>query len=206
MSIEFFQQSHDQALYGYGEWTIFFLMWRISDHKKELVARCSNCYLPFGDVSEVYQQPSIRKCPVCYGTTFEGGYKARIIRPAIWNINAEEDKEQRRGEITKNTSSVQSTSDFRMRIGDYLVRGDNTRWQMRSPAAAFLRSGFATATPQLNQMGSLYTQCDQEDESSVSYIIPISDDPELTPEDILSSSTHYLPNFDSFEDIRGSLF
>jgi len=206
MSIEFFQRAHDQALYGYGEWTIFFLMWHIDDHNKGLVARCSNCYLPFGDVSEVYKQPSIRNCPVCYGTTFEGGYKARIVRPAIWNINASEDKEQRRGEITRNTSSVQSTSDFRLRIGDYLVRGDDTRWQMRSPSATFLRQGFSTATPQLNQMGSLYTQCDQDDESSVSYIIPIAEDPNLTPEDILVKRTHYLPDFSSFEDIRGSLF
>lgn len=206
MSIEFFQRAHDQALYAYGEWTIFLLMWRIDDHNAGLVGRCTNCYLPFGDVSEVFKQPSIRNCPVCFGTTFEGGYKARIIRPAIWNINAEEDKEQRRGEITRNSSSVQSTSDFRLRVGDYLLRGDNTRWQMRSPAPAFLRSGFSTATPQLNQMGTLYTQCDIEDKSSVSYIIPVAPDPELTPEDILIPKTHYLPDFEQYEEIRGSLF
>lgn len=206
MSIDFFRFSHDEALYSLGEWTIFFLMWRIDDYNAGLVERCSNCYLPFGDVSEVFKQPSIRNCPVCFGTTFEGGYKARIVRPAIWNANAEEDKEQRRGEITRNSASVQSTSDFRLRVGDYLVRGDNKRWQMRSPAPTFLREGFATATPELNQMGSLYTQCDIEDESSVSYIIPIADDSSLTPQDILTIKSHYLPDFSEFEEIRGSLF
>jgi hypothetical protein len=206
MSIDFFRFSHDEALYSLGEWNIFFLMWHIDDHNAGLVERCSNCYLPFGDVSEVFKQSSVRNCPVCFGTTFEGGYKARIVRPAIWNLNADEDKEQRRGEITRNSASVQSTSDFNLRVGDYLVRGDDSRWQMRSKSSAFLREGFSTASPEINQMGSLYNQCDLEDKSSVSYIIPVSEDPNLTPKNILTIKSHYLPDFSEFEDIRGSLF
>lgn len=206
MSIEFFRQAHDDALYAFGEWTMFFLMWRVEDHKKGLVDRCETCYEDYGDIAEVFKQSAKRKCPDCFGTTFEGGFKARIVRPAIWNLNAEENKEQSRGEVIKNTASVQSSSDFMLRTGDYLVRGDNTRWQMRTPAPAFLREGFNTATPELNHMGSSFSQCDREDEYSVAYTLPLSSNPAQTAEDILTIRAHYLPDFSSYEVIRGSLF
>lgn len=207
MSVTFVRNAHDDALYMVGEWTMFFLKWRIEDHEKGLVARCQVCYLDYGDIAEVFKQPSKRRCDNCFGTTFEGGIKARLVRPAIWQPNTEEHAEQRRGEIIRNSAMMQSTSDFKMRVGDWVLRADGTRWKMRNPSTNLLRDGFETATPEISNVGYIYGQLDLEDDSSVAYDVPISGvSPVPTPEELLGTNTHYLPDFSAHEFINGPLF
>lgn len=162
---------HDQALYAYGEYTMFALMWTIRDHDTGLVGRCPRCYLARGKVSEVYKQSDDSLCPECYGTTFEGGYKALIVRPALWDANEEDEREAVRGEVITATSSVQSTSDFRLRTGDHLLRADGTRWQMRTISTNHLRTGFAMPRASTDTVGWNFGTVSREDESSASFLI-----------------------------------
>ena len=109
---------HDQALYSLGEYAAFVLMWHIQDFEAGLVTRCSRCYGENNLIAQVYEQPVENKCPVCFGTTFDGGYKAILVRPSIWDTNEEDFRLSARGEVIVQTASVQSTSDFRLRTGD----------------------------------------------------------------------------------------
>ena len=38
--------------------------------------------------------------------------------------------------------SVESTSDFRLRQGDYVVRADNSRWRVNTPQRVTVRTGY----------------------------------------------------------------
>jgi hypothetical protein len=83
-AIEQERYRHNQALYSVGEMVMFVLMWHVEDHLKGYVRRCPRCFN--GDdarAAKVYEQSTVNKCPMCYGTTFEGGVRAKIIRPAI---------------------------------------------------------------------------------------------------------------------------
>jgi hypothetical protein len=68
------RQRHLQALYTVGEWTMFCLMWNLEDFQNGLVTRCSVCY---NRSSQAYKQGERNKCPDCFGTTFEGGFRAQ---------------------------------------------------------------------------------------------------------------------------------
>src|ERR1043165_6197117 len=102
-AIEQERYRHDLPLYTLGEYTIFYLMWTLLDFEAGHVTRCARCYSTSGTVANreanVYNQPSINRCPDCFGTTFEGGYRARIVRPALWSDNDESEKQDRRGTI-----------------------------------------------------------------------------------------------------------
>ena len=39
---------HDSALYSFGEYAMFVLMWNIIDHEAGLVDRCPTCYEAYG--------------------------------------------------------------------------------------------------------------------------------------------------------------
>lgn len=162
---------HDQALAFYGENALFVLMWRLEDHEKGLVDRCPTCYVALGKIAEVYGQAAREKCSDCFGTTFEGGWKAKIVRLSLWDANEKDYREKARGETEVSTASIQAPSDFRLRTGDYIFRGDGTRWRMQTVSTNHLRTGFEMPSAARTAAGWNYGQCILEDESSVAYMI-----------------------------------
>lgn len=188
-----------QALARYGEYSIFLLMWRLADHTQGLVQRCSTCW---GDAAEVYGQATREKCPNCFATTFEGGYKARIIRMALWDANESDDRSNKRGDVEISTASIQTTEDFRLRNGDFIIRADGTRWRVQTISTNHLRTGFMHPSLQRTPVGFNYGQVVREDESSVAYIIDPSPT-ELGNIDLIGA--RYPHDFSWAENVRGPI-
>jgi len=193
---------HDGALDRYGEYSLFVLLWRVADFKAGLVVRCPTCYTAYGKAAEVYQQAPKRECADCFGTTFQGGVKAKVVRTSIWDVNEEEDREAARGEVTVQTATVQSTSDFRLRKGDYVLRADGTRWQARSLGGNALRTGF-WHPERRTEVGFNYASVTREDASSVAYTIAPTDPVTIATLDV--SGARYPVDFTSLEVINGPL-
>jgi len=186
--------------------------------------RCTRCFAgapgsPAALVSSVYKQAINAKCPVCFGTTLVAadtrvmdttatlgastvGLKALLVRPSIWDTNEEDYRASSRGQVIVQTTSVQSTGDFRMRTGDYLFRSDGSRFQMRTMSSNELRTGFATPT-QSAVVGYNYGTCAREDESSVAYLIPPSAAVLLAR--LTLSHPHVPQGFADLEVINGPL-
>ena len=195
---------HDGALYQWGEYAIFVLLWNVADHEAGLVARCQDCYVAYGRIAEAYGQPARRKCPTCFGTTFQGGYRATIVRPTIWDYNEKDHREHSRGEVIVSTASVQTTSDFQLRTGDYIIRADNGRWQVRSKSTNNLRTGFETPSAASAPLGYNFGQVSLEDKDSVAHTIPPVDAAEVRT--LLSVVDQRRPSdFSEFDDLRGPL-
>lgn len=204
------RQKHLQALYLYGEWTMFILMWHIEDLNNGLVQHCARCYgtgtvAPTREqrASAAYGNVSENKCPVCFGTTFEGGYKAIIVRPAIFGDADENQQYQARGVTNPGDLDMESTPDFRVRTGDYSFRSTGDRYYLKVPDRITLRTGFATPYQRLDAIGYNHAKATIADPTSVAYEIP------PTPEDlstILNRSTSYQPiDFSAFEVIKSPL-
>lgn len=179
-AIEQEQYRHDQALYSIGEPAVFVLMWTLSDFQHGYTTRCSRCYSQNPDLNErvasVYNQPSVAKCPWCYGTTFEGGIRARIVRPALFTDSDDDQKKDKRGVTNPQTVNVESTNDFRYRSGDFVFRADGSRWQLGAPRRVQVRTGFEHPNQAAASMGYTQGQASLEDATSVAYIIPPSGD------------------------------
>lgn len=199
-SIQQERMRHDDALWRYGEPAVFVLMWNPGDFALGLVERCSRCWID-PDLAEAYKQPTEHKCPVCFGTTFEGGWKARVVRPSLWDDAEVQDRTSNRGFVTSNSAAVQSTSDFRLHNGDYIFRGDKARWQVRTLSGTNLSTGFGTPTDTI--IGYNYGQCSLEDPSAVAYIIP----PTAEELDTLLSipAPHGPLDYTQWDDIRGPI-
>lgn len=196
---------HDQALWTHGELAMFVLLWTIFDYEAGLVAHCSTCYVAYGRSAEAYGQPAKRDCPDCYGTTFEGGYKAKIVRPAIWTDQSEEALTiGPRGQSLADAESVQSTADFKPMNGDYVFRADGTRWEIREVTSGTLHTGFEFTSATSQSVGFAMGRVVREDESSVAYLIP--PDP-VTLRAILTTpmGTRYPPDTTAVDEIRGPL-
>lgn len=168
--------AHDQSMYALGEYSIFVMLWKITDYQANLCQRCPVCYQPEGAIAQVYKQSDNPKCPVCYGTTFagnHGGLKALIVRPAMWSTRSTDNMtDQARGVIVSNATQVQSTSDFRLQTGDFIFRADGTRWQIRTPNQDSGETGFEASTDPRTMIAMDYQNVMREDESSVAYLIP----------------------------------
>lgn len=162
---------HTDALYRFGEYTMFVLLWHVVDFEAGIVRRCPTCFLSYGEVARAYGQTANSMCKDCYGTTFQGGYRAKIVRPAIWDIGAERQSKAQRGEVVLNTAQIQSTPDFKLKIGDYAFRGDGTRWQIKSLGVNRLNTGFETLSDAHNLLAYNAGEAALEDPSSVSYLI-----------------------------------
>lgn len=195
------RQRHAQALYTFGEWAMFALMWHIDDHLNGLVERCRTCYAG-SKVAEHWKQPEKNKCLDCFGTTFEGGFKAIIIRPAIFADTDEGEQVDRRGVVHSDDVSIESTPDFRIRSGDYAFRADGTRWRLRVPERVTLRTGFDTPTQVEHAVGYNNARAQLEDPTSVAYLIPPTD-ASLIP--ILGTQTRWPVDFSAYETIRAPL-
>jgi hypothetical protein len=193
---------HNEAIYHVGEWTMFVLMWHLEDFEAGRVQRCTACYTSYGRIAEAYQQPAKNKCPDCFGTTFEGGYRARIVRPSIFTDTDEDEKLDRRGIVSPDDVQIETTSDFRIRSGDYAFRGNGTRWQLRVPERITLRTGFGMPTQGMDAIGYNSARAQQENETSVAFLIP------PTPAEvaaILNVQSFFPKDFSTYEDIRGAL-
>lgn len=206
-AIEQERMRHNQALYTIGEWVFLVLMWHQLDFQRGLVARCSRC---FGGgttskdrrIAEVYKQPIQNECPTCFGTTFEGGYRARIVRPAIIADVEETEKQDRRGSVHPANVSVETTVDFRTRAGDFVFRADGSRWQLNDARRIQVRPGFEHAS-QLDTGVAYKMRAGLEETSSVAYRIPPTDRTQITA--ILSQPMRFPADFTAYEQLHGSL-
>lgn len=193
---------HDQALYTVGEYVMFVLMWHNFDFEAGLVQRCPRCYVAAGKIAEVYKQPSKNRCLDCFGTTYQGGFKAKIIRPAIFTDTNEEEATDRRGVIHPQNVSIESTSDFRIRRGDFAFRADGTRWWLRGAEVVRLRSGFGYPSQANSGLNINISQASLEDDDTVAYEIPPTG-PELTA--LLGLAVRQPADFAAHEVIRAPL-
>lgn len=195
-------QRHDQALYTVGEYCVFVLMWHNLDFEAGLVGRCPRCIVATGKIGEVYKQPTKNKCPDCFGTTYEGGYKAIIVRPAIFGDTDEEEAVDRRGVTHQQAVSIESTSDFRVRRGDFCFRADGTRWWLRGALTVRLRSGFGYPGQAESALNVNISSASLEDEDSVAYMLPPADS--VLRAVLISGSRHPL-DFSTVEVQRAPL-
>lgn len=208
-AIEQERQRHDEALYRLGEYSLFFLMWSVIDFENGHVVRCPRCYGTAGSIDRLkanaYNQPSINRCPQCFGTTFDGGFRARIVRPAIWADVDESERPDRRGTVHPETASVESTWDFRMRQGDYIVRADGSRWRLpSSPRRTTLRSGFEYPSQETSSITYSRIQARLAEPETVAWDLP--PESKATIRSWLEQVPTYFPrDFTAQEIIRGSL-
>lgn len=193
------RQRHLQALYTVGEWTMFTLMWHLEDFQNGLVARCTVCY---NRASQAYKQPERNKCPSCFGTTFDGGFKAIIVRPAIFGDTDEDTKYQARGVVDSDDLDMESTPDFRVRTGDYCFRSTGHRFYLRVPDRVTLRTGFGTPYQRSMAIGYNHARASLEDASTVAYLIPPSQDDLIQ---ILGVAVTEPVSFGAYEIIRAPL-
>jgi hypothetical protein len=200
------RQRHADALWHVGEYAVFWLMWHLLDFEQGLVTRCSRCWGTSGTdarIAAVYEQPKQNECPVCFGTTFEGGYRARIVRPAIFADTDQSERLDKRGEVHPHTVSIETTWDFRIRQGDYVGRADNSRWRMRVPSRTTLRSGFGFAGQTEASLTYARIIGEREEEKTVAYKLP-PEDPEVI-RNVLSQPARSPLDFEVFEQLRGPL-
>lgn len=203
-AVDHARQHHDEALYRIGEYAIFYLLWTPEDYTAGLVEHCSECYIPYGKSAQAFEQPAKADCPTCLGTTFEGGYKARIVRPCIVSFTEEQDTIGKRGTFQRSTANIQSTSDFLPRAGDFILRGDGTRWQVKDIDSSYLHTGFEPTGASKQVLGFNENQCALAESTSV-----IHKAEPTSPNDLVAmldlSHPHYPQDFSSFEVIRGDL-
>lgn len=196
------RQNHREAIYYVGEMCVFVLMWHIEDFNAGYVTRCARCYLDSGVVGDAYGQPRQNKCPDCFGTTFEGGYRALIYRPAIFTDTDEGEQFDAKGVIHPTQLTMETTTDFRARSGDYVMRLDGSRWFMRIPARTTLRSGFGHPFQQVEAVTYNEARVQLEDPTSVAYNLP-PDNNTLTT--ILASQRYAPDDLSQYETRRAPL-
>lgn len=194
------RQRHSQALYMVGEWTMFCLMWHLQDFENGLVGRCTHC--SSSRTATAYQQPERNMCTFCFGTTFEGGFKALIVRPALFGDTDEGQAFQARGVVNSDDLDMESTPDFRVRSGDYCFRATGDRFYLRVPQRVTLRTGFSTPYQRAMAVGYNHAHASLEDHSTVSYLIPPKSDDLQT---ILNVSSTSPVSFSAYEIIRAPL-
>lgn len=190
---------HDQAMFHFGEYAMFVLLWRIEDYEAGRVGRCPTCFISRGKVAEVYQQPAKKECPDCFGTTFEGGWRAKVVRPSLWDQSKPSDEQSSRGEVDRSTAGVQSTSDFYLRTHDYIIKADGTRWLVQTASENGLTTGFAVSRDN-DALGYNFGTCTLIDPSHVAYTIP-----PLDPRFLNVANVRFPRDWSSVEEIRGPL-
>jgi hypothetical protein len=180
------RERHVQALWQYGELSVFALLWAAVDEQTGFAQPCTRCNVAAGSVSPeqqisaAYGQGSQFRCPVCYGSQLVAtatvkqfpGLRALLVRPALVSDIDKAQEFTPRGVVNQGAVNAESTPDFRVRNGDYMFRVGNFRYRLRTPRRTTLRTGFAspwqqTAAIAYNQMNAAI-----EDPTSVAYIIP----------------------------------
>jgi len=215
-AIERERMLHVQALWQYGELCAFALTWHIEDFQAGLAVRCPRCYTTGSNdvedtIAAAYGQGNQANCPVCFNTTFITdvtalptfqeplGLRALLIRPSIWPDVDHDQRAQRRGVAhTGEASIVESTPDFRVRTGDYLLRATGERYYLRVPARLTLRTGFAS--PWQGAQGINYNQMRPalEEKTSPAFLIPA----DLS---MLGTYTRIPVSYSDYETVNGPL-
>ena len=171
---------HDQAMYGMGELAMFVILWRLEDHRLGYVRRCPRCYenadADLSAAAKAYNQPTQNRCPMCYGTTFEGGVRAKLIRPTIFTDTDDQEVPTEHGMNYPQNLTVETTSDFRYRAGDFVFRSDGSRWRLANPQRVQLRTGFGHPSQNMDSIGYGPTIANLEDKTSVAWMIPPNED------------------------------
>jgi hypothetical protein len=167
---------HHEAILWVGEPTLFILLWKVADFEANLVARCPHCQVTDGSVDQrvqqVYNQPLQATCAWCFGTTFDGGVRAKVVRPAIFTDSADTERKSARGTIYPESCTVETLNDFQARTGDYAARMDGSRWQLSQPNIIALRTGYAYPGQVAASLGYTVIPAAREDLSSVVFQIP----------------------------------
>lgn len=201
-AIDQVSNSHLETMYLLGELSMFVLMWRAADNRGGLVALCSVCTAQDGRPFAAYEQPTRRRCPSCFGTTFEGGYRARIVRPSLWLDRTLDSSDSRRGQVVTSSLALETTRDFTLHTGDYIFRINGARYRCSEMDTPPVRTGFETQAEQ-TLVGGVVDRVMLEDPSSVAYSIP------PPPEDVdaaLLAGGHLVSSEQSpYEVIRGPL-
>jgi hypothetical protein len=204
------RQRHVQALWQYGELAVFALMWTVEDEQAGLAARCRRCVLNTASqgqaaesqIAGAYGQGSQFLCPDCFGTQFEGGFRAMIVRPAVVSDVDPDQQFTRRGVTRPAATTIETTPDFRVRAGDYCFRADNSRYRLRVPRRVTLRTGFASPWQASAAIDYNLLQAAREDLTSAAYIIPPD---AATLATVLGAYTRLPVDFSWFEIIRAPL-
>jgi hypothetical protein len=196
-------QRHDEALYSLGEYAVFCLLWHEQDFTAGRVTRCSTCFTSQGVIAKVYGQGNNARCPNCFGTTFEGGIRALIYRPALFTEVDEDEQKTARGIARPASVNVESTQDFRVLHGDYVFRANGHRYMLRRPERTTLRTGFGTPFQTTTSIGYNISQAAYEDpNTSVAYTIP----PDATALRATLGMARYTPfDFTAYEQVHAPL-
>ena len=193
---------HNESLWHLGELSVFVLMWTINDFEANLVARCSTCYLALGVIADTYKQPSQDKCPDCFGTTFEGGYKAILVRPALWQWAEQVISQDKRGDVETSQGSVNTTGDFKCQPKDYVFRSDGQRFKIQGVDAERLVTGFGIQSHTATSIGYTY-QVVRANPSDPCYLIPPTQATIMNRLDLRFS--RYPKSFSDLEVTRGPI-
>lgn len=203
------RQRHVQALWQFGELAVFCLMWTAADNAAGLVGRCLRCFASAAPslgtedrISASYGQGNQYACTDCFGTQFEGGYRALIVRPAIFTDMDKGQVKSSKGVVQPGTLGIETTPDFRVRPGDYCFRSSGDRFQLRQPKRTTLRTGFATPWQADSAIDYNQLNAALEDPASVAYQIP-PDAGQLAQ--VLGTYTRLPADFSWFEVIRAPL-
>ena len=167
--------SHVDSLYRYGEFVVFTMLWNSNDYERGEVGRCTRC-IQGNPLSVGYDQTADPDCPNCFGTSFEGGFRNQIVRPAIISDRDPDTREDRRaGEVTVERLTIQTTSDFYVRTGDYMFRADGTRYRLGQMETQVVRSGFNHPGQEQSVGGLINSATLESDVASVGHRIPPDD-------------------------------
>lgn len=160
-------QRHDDAVNWFGEMAACMMLWNIIDFNIGLCSRCPTCFAD--DLAQAYGQGNKARCLTCYGSTF-AGFRALIYRPAIFKTDDVTEEIRPRGQVSIVSARVQTTSDFMMRDGDFMVRSDGTRWRITQPVDTQISTGFG---PHSDDVVRSTFQASLEDKSSIAFSIPV---------------------------------
>jgi hypothetical protein len=184
-------------------------MWTAADNAAGLVGRCLRCFASPDNrlgtedrISASYGQGNQYACTDCFGTQFEGGFRALIVRPAIFSDMDKGQTKSSKGVMQPGTLGIETTPDFRVRPGDYCFRSDGDRFQLRQPRRTTLRTGFATPWQQAAAIDYNQLNAALEDRASVAYKIPPDADDLAV---VLGTYTRLPSDFSWFEVIRAPL-
>ncbi len=200
------RRQHEEALLAFGELSLFVLMWGMDDLAAGLVGRCSRCSTIAGETAEAaemvfsaFQSTAEANCPVCFGTTLEGGWKAKLVRPAIWDYSEEVWSRTERGMVKNYDGSVQTTADFMLRDGDYIFRGDGTRWKSKGGSTNRIHDGFGLPSRADSNLGYNYSSVTMDQDGDAANIPPLTRTELTAMLDVVGK--HFLPEIP--DEIRG---
>jgi hypothetical protein len=198
------QRQHSDALWAMGEAVMFVLWWGVRDFDAGLVERCALCWTGSRH-AEAWGQPERGNCPDCFGTGFEGGFRAKVIRPAILSDRTTDENYTSRGQLLTDAITAETTTDIYVRHGDVLIRSDNSRYSCSEMDQVVIRSGFAVADTEGTVSGTIQS-ANRLPRDDSGYLVPPLHDDQVSA--ILRTpfvGRHTPPDVTAYEVVRGPL-